>query len=152
MALLSDNLSTLSVVGMLFSLVSQRISPIYLLHPKDANKLKLILYLGLLALYRLTLHPLSTYPRPPLWSISILPSAYQIIRGTLPYRVASLHDEYWAVIRVGPNELSYIVEEAWNDIYARKVELKRDETRILKVMDEAPGLINADVEGHARMR
>jgi hypothetical protein len=56
------------------------------------------------------------------------------------------------VIRVGPNELSYIVEEAWNDIYARKVELKRDETRILKVMDEAPGLINADVEGHARMR
>lgn len=39
--------------------------------------------------------------------------------GKLHLRLMELHDKYGAVVRVGPNELSYGVPEAWEDIFGR---------------------------------
>ncbi|TVY51126.1 Averantin hydroxylase [Lachnellula cervina] len=111
-------------------------------------------YLALRALYRVTLHPLASYPGPTLWCISDLPSAYQTLRGTLPFKLTSLHARYGPVVRIGPNDLTYIVEEAWMDIYARKVELKKDPTQFVIVGQETvSGLLTApDEDAHSRIR
>ncbi|TVY90945.1 Averantin hydroxylase [Lachnellula willkommii] len=111
-------------------------------------------YLALRSLYRITLHPLASYPGPTTWSISDLPTAYQTLRGTLPFKLVSLHARYGPVVRIGPNELTYIVEEAWTDIYARKVELRKDANQYVFVGAETvPGLLTApDEAAHSRMR
>ncbi len=70
-----------------------------------------------IALYRLFLSPLSHFPGPLLWSISRLPYAYHVYVGRIIYTIASLHDTYGPVVRVAPNEISFITPEAWNDIY-----------------------------------
>ena len=70
-----------------------------------------------IALYRLFLSPLSHLPGPPLWAISRLPYAYHVCVGRIIYTIASLHDIYGPVVRVAPNEISFITPEAWNDIY-----------------------------------
>ncbi|TVY35570.1 Cytochrome P450 monooxygenase [Lachnellula occidentalis] len=113
-----------------------------------------LFYLALRALYRATLHPLASYPGPPLWSVSELPAAYQTLRGTLPFKLTSLHARYGPVVRIGPNDLTYIVEEAWADIYARKVELRKDPAQFVIVGEEnVAGLLTApDEEAHSRMR
>ncbi|TVY33841.1 Cytochrome P450 monooxygenase [Lachnellula subtilissima] len=113
-----------------------------------------LFYLTLRAFYRITLHPLASYPGPTLWSISDLPSAYQTFQGTLPFKISSLHAKYGPVVRIGPNNLTYIVEEAWTDIYARKVELRKDPSQFVIVGEEkVSGLLTApDEEAHSRMR
>ena len=37
--------------------------------------------------------------------------------GNLMYRVEELHDEYGEIIRIAPNELSFINASAWHDLY-----------------------------------
>jgi hypothetical protein len=48
-----------------------------------------------------------------------IPYDIYLFRGILPFKVAELHEKYGSIIRTGPNELSYITEDAWNDIYGR---------------------------------
>jgi len=38
---------------------------------------------------------------------------YNNIAGKLPFETAKLHDRYGPVVRVGPNDLSFISPEAW---------------------------------------
>jgi hypothetical protein len=72
------------------------------------------------AVYRIWLHPLSKYPGPPLWSTSRIPLSFYFIRGTLPYRIQELHNQYGPVVRIAPSELSYTTEDAWADIYGKQ--------------------------------
>lgn len=52
-----------------------------------------------------------------------------MINGTLHTRTKALHDIYGPVVRVAPNELSFIAPEAWKDIYSDKpYGLERSET------------------------
>jgi hypothetical protein len=73
-----------------------------------------------LPLYRAFIHPLSKYPGPKLWAITRIPYDIHLIRGDLLYAVAKLHEKYGVVVRLAPNELSYITEDAWNDIYTKQ--------------------------------
>ncbi|CAG8961162.1 hypothetical protein HYFRA_00002705 [Hymenoscyphus fraxineus] len=73
------------------------------------------------AIYRITLHPLASFPGPPLWAMTRLPYAYYFVIGRLPYKIAELHEEYGPTIRLAPGEISFIDEEAWHDIYVKKV-------------------------------
>ncbi|PHH89134.1 hypothetical protein CDD83_6605 [Cordyceps sp. RAO-2017] len=69
-------------------------------------------------LYNVFFHPLRTYPGPLICKLSALPRHAQLVRGRLPAFVADLHDAYGPVVRVGPNELSFIDSQAWRDIYS----------------------------------
>lgn len=43
---------------------------------------------------------------------------YYLGTGDLPYVISELHKKYDPVVRLAPREVSFINEEAWNDIYA----------------------------------
>ena len=65
-------------------------------------------------LYR---HPLSGFPGPRLWAISRLPYVWTLIKGDLTQRTHELHQRYGPIVRLAPNELSFIDGQAWRDIY-----------------------------------
>jgi hypothetical protein len=44
---------------------------------------------------------------------------YYLCRGILPQKISALHAKYGEVVRVAPNELSFVCEEAWERIYGR---------------------------------
>ncbi|KLU89743.1 cytochrome P450 monooxygenase [Magnaporthiopsis poae ATCC 64411] len=62
-------------------------------------------------------HPLRRYPGPWLNSVSEIPAAWALLRARQPKAYKKLHDKYGPVVRVAPNELSFIDVEAWDDIY-----------------------------------
>ena len=72
------------------------------------------------AFYRVYFHPLAKYPGPKLWAITRIPYAWYLQRGRLPQNVKVLHDKYGKVIRIAPDEISFIEGAAWKDIYQPK--------------------------------
>jgi hypothetical protein len=77
------------------------------------NATKYVIYLGGIAVYNITFHPLRRYPGPLFWAISRLPWAAISFAGKLPFRVAALHAQYGPVVRIAPDELSFIDPLAW---------------------------------------
>jgi hypothetical protein len=107
-------------------------------------------------MYSVFLSPLSKYPGPRLWAMTTIPYDIYLFRGMLPFKVADLHEKYGPVIRIGPNELSYITEDSWNDIYG-KVPRKPQLVKKTRIAPGAPkefeGLFRAKNDAdHARMR
>ncbi|KAI7909997.1 hypothetical protein M0657_008647 [Pyricularia oryzae] len=62
-------------------------------------------------------HPLRRYPGPWLNSITQIPAAWALLRARQPKAYRELHEKYGPIVRVAPNELSFINVEAWDDIY-----------------------------------
>ncbi|KAL2156729.1 hypothetical protein VTH82DRAFT_1474 [Thermothelomyces myriococcoides] len=109
-------------------------------------------FLLLRPIYNIYFHPLSRYPGPKLWAASSLPWGFSFLSGYWHHRALQLHAQYGHVVRVGPNELSYDVPEAWEDVYGR--------SRVRKENPKAPWYLNprnkelvaAPFEEHTRMR
>ena len=89
-----------------------------------------------------------------------LASVYQLLRGTLPFDIKKLHDEYGPVVRVAYNELSFIDPQAWKDIYgfAEKNQSNTTESYLPKydkfylTRGETPSLISEGPERHKLLR
>jgi hypothetical protein len=86
-----------------------------------------------------------------------IPYDIHLIRGDLLYKVAKLHEKYGAVVRLTPNELSYINEDAWNDIYTKQPGVGMLEKNLVAVTRHPPKgihgiLTTKSEEDHARMR
>ena len=64
---------------------------------------------------------------------SLLPIHYFRIRGLCVKKLPILHANYGPVVRIAPNELSYIEPQAWEDIYTRtklgKLSFPKDATQ-----------------------
>jgi aspirochlorine biosynthesis cytochrome P450 monooxygenase len=43
------------------------------------------------------------------------------MKGTLSFKIAELHQRHGAVVRIGPNEPSYIREDAWKEICGHRL-------------------------------
>ncbi|KAI5459468.1 cytochrome P450 [Mariannaea sp. PMI_226] len=69
------------------------------------------------ALYNVFIHPLRSFPGPFLCRATPLYRHFKFLSGVLPYSIKSWHDTYGPVVRVSPNELSFISPQAWRDIY-----------------------------------
>ncbi len=68
--------------------------------------------------------------------------------------LVKLHDEYGEVLRIGPNELTYINPSVWKEIYgynSGRPELVKD-PRTHDGMGTVPAIINANTEHHAYLR
>lgn len=104
-------------------------------------------------LYNIYLHPLSKYPGPWNWAASDLPRLSLVLQGKYIHYNHELHRKYGEVVRVGPNELSYINAKAWKDIYYHS---KKDFVKDPDFMGELPnGVVHigtADRVTHSRMR
>ena len=103
--------------------------------------------------------PLSSYPGPFLWKYSRLPYTWYLFRCTLPWKIAQLHEEYGPIVRLAPNELSYITFEAWNDIYGRgegRSQLRKDHSFAPSEMNKGKRsnslIFEFDDNEHARLR
>lgn len=68
-------------------------------------------------MYNIFLHPLRNFPGPLLCRASPLYRHYKFLRGDLLFETERLHKQYGPVVRIRPNELSFIDPEAWKDIY-----------------------------------
>ncbi|KAL6240286.1 hypothetical protein RBB50_012792 [Rhinocladiella similis] len=110
----------------------------------------IILYIVPGALYRIYLHPLSKYPGPKLYHTTNLVRVHFVLRGGWVHKVTELHERFGPVVRVGPNEISYVTEQAWADIYkSRKRErdgtttttttTNTQEQQLKKFMPRPPG-------------
>ncbi|UKZ82890.1 hypothetical protein TrVFT333_010690 [Trichoderma virens FT-333] len=62
-------------------------------------------------------HPLRSVPGPWLNSLSELPAAIALVKGDQHLYYKSLHEKYGLVVRVSPNELSFIGTDAREEIY-----------------------------------
>lgn len=71
-------------------------------------------------LYNIFFHPLARYPGPISWTSNAIPYQIALLKGTTHLHSARLHKKYGPVVRVSPNELSYITAQAWADIYGRR--------------------------------
>jgi cytochrome P450 len=112
-------------------------------------------YCGILAVYNVWYHPLSRYPGPRLAAATSLYYVRQQLRGTCPVDTAKLHEQYGPVVRIAPNELSYVNANVWREIYGHRKpgqpELTKDK-KYHKSMGAEPTLLNADREYHGYLR
>ncbi|KAH7120708.1 putative cytochrome P450 [Dactylonectria macrodidyma] len=65
-------------------------------------------------------HPLARFPGPFLYRATRITFVYKLLRGSLPFDVLHLHEKYGPVVRIAPNELSFVDPEAWKDIYGHR--------------------------------
>lgn len=110
-----------------------------------------------IGVYRVTIHPLSLYPGPKLWAMTGVVQTSWVFRGRLTQRVADLHGVYGSVVRIGPNELSYISAAAYEDIHGRfshRVQLRKSPDFLpTKAVNGKQGLFFVESDaGHARIR
>ncbi|KAK4149025.1 cytochrome P450 [Chaetomidium leptoderma] len=108
-------------------------------------------------LQRRLFHPLRSVPGPWANSISELPAALALVRGNQHVYYRSLHERYGPVVRVSPNELSFISVEAREEIYGlRKGGLNMEKSPIflgaVGSVDGQTGVSLALNKEHARQR
>lgn len=103
-------------------------------------------------IYNIYFHPLSKFPGPKLWAAFQFPYLYTMLQGMIPYRIKALHDQYGPVIRISPNELSFIDPAAWKDIYLNKEFIRPKQWGSRPPGVTAHSLVSAPVEVHARFR
>ncbi|KAH7079034.1 cytochrome P450 [Paraphoma chrysanthemicola] len=84
-----------------------------------------ILFLGAIlfrwlarGVYRVYFHPLHGFPGPKASAFTRLPHLNAIRRGKVHIYVAQLHEQYGEVVRISPDELSFLNPRVWRDIYA----------------------------------
>jgi cytochrome P450 len=73
----------------------------------------------------------------------------------LPFAIHELHQKYGDVVRIAPNELSYIHPEGWNEIYGHrhgKPEIIKDPAFYSTVASGPEGLFRASQERHGYLR
>lgn len=79
----------------------------------------LVALIVLYVLYYRVLHPLSRFPGPLICSISNLWKLWAVATDRMPDELVKLHRQYGAIVRIGPNDLSFNSPDAISDIYRR---------------------------------
>ncbi|KAI6711662.1 hypothetical protein JHW43_005807 [Diplocarpon mali] len=117
------------------------------------------LYNAITITYNIFYHPLRDYPGPRFAAATRLPLTWFVLRGWGPHWTSALHDKYGPVVRVAPNELSYIDKRAWRDIYSStpcaKYGMKRWDDFVAYFFDQQSSndsIVSADEEEHRRLR
>jgi cytochrome P450 len=76
-----------------------------------------------------------------------------VLRGHSHLDAAALHDRYGPVVRIGPNELSFITAQAFRDIYGLGSRFTKYKPRYITPVNGVDHLINIVVDAdHARHR
>lgn len=105
-------------------------------------------YFVLRALYRITFHPLVRFPGPKLRAISHLPHAFSGAWGRQPYDVRELHRKYGPVVRICPNQLSFITSSSWEDIHGHAASKKLHKYGYFKVRPDAQPMLTTTGDEH----
>ncbi|KAF5518689.1 Cytochrome P450 monooxygenase hmp1 [Colletotrichum aenigma] len=105
-------------------------------------------------IYNVYFHPLRKYPGPKLWAASVLQWGFSFMAGNMHNSLMDIHTKYGPIVRVGPNELSYAIPEAWDDVYGRYRAGKRKENQKPSwyLSKDANDILGAATGDHGRMR
>lgn len=111
-------------------------------------------------LSKLYFDPLSHIPGPKLNAISRIPYIRHLLKGTTVDNVNELHKKYGEVVRLSPNEVSFIsAETAWPDIYGFRTGKMKGHLNTVKDPAWYPlpangvrSILVADDQGHAKGR
>lgn len=78
---------------------------------------------------------------------------YHLINGSLVEWIQSLHEKYGEVVRIHPDELSFVDPSAWHDIYVTRPFLPRPKINMPDIGTNAPDMNTCvNIEDHQRMR
>lgn len=115
----------------------------------------MVIYISARIAYNVFLHPLRSFPGPFLYRATPLPWSYYMLKGKLGWEVAALHDRYGPVVRIRPNELSFLKVEAWKEVYSVRpggVQLEKY-IKFYKPSGRFPrSIVTAEKEEHAILR
>lgn len=109
-----------------------------------------------IGVYNTLFHPLARYPGPLLGRASSLWYARSLSRGTIAQDTLSLHEKYGDVVRIAPDELSFIQPENWSAIYGHQ--LGKDYRELIKdpryhdTVKPTPTILTGDWDEHAFYR
>ncbi|KAL1597328.1 hypothetical protein SLS60_008912, partial [Paraconiothyrium brasiliense] len=113
-----------------------------------------------MCIYNLYFHPLSHIPGPFWARATPLPYILGIRYGDMVPWIQKLHEKYGDVVRVAPNECSFISgETAWQDIYGFRTgrnkggeTYQKDRNWYPEPFSGSPSMLIADDPNHSRMR
>lgn len=106
-------------------------------------------------IYNVFFHPLRHYPGPWLSAATKIPWYRALLTGDLSFYTQRIHEKYGDIVRISPNELSYITAGAWKDVYANRVNhtlLPKDEKFYHPPPGGAHSILTAPHEAHSRIR
>jgi cytochrome P450 len=111
-------------------------------------------------IYNLYFHPLSHIPGPFWARATPIPYIFGIRHGNMVPWIHTIHQKYGDVVRVAPNECSFIsVDTAWQDIYGFRTGRNKGSDSFGKDLSWFPmpysgsrSIISADDADHSRMR
>ncbi|KAF2027984.1 benzoate 4-monooxygenase cytochrome-like protein P450 [Setomelanomma holmii] len=104
------------------------------------------------ALYNIYVHALRKYPGPKTWAATRLTWALAMQSGDYHRKIHELHEKYGPIVRVAPDELSFINAEAWKDIYGN---LNIQKNRVWAGQEEEHhpiSIVSTDEPTHLRNR
>ncbi|KAL8860587.1 MAG: hypothetical protein Q9178_002940 [Gyalolechia marmorata] len=105
------------------------------------------------AFYNIYFHPLSSYPGPKAAAATKVPIAYASWVGRLSHWLLALHERYDSdVVRISPDELSFISPSAWKDLYGSRQGGINPFSKDLVVYAGVSNIITANDADHSRMR
>ena len=105
------------------------------------------------SIYNLYFHPLRHFPGPKLAAATPFPFVWRLLNGRFPAWTDSLHEKYGVVVRVHPDELSFIGSSAWADIYLARPQLPKPTFGVLETPNGVPSIGTIpDPETHGRQR
>lgn len=113
-----------------------------------------VLYTSYTVVYNIFFHPLHNFPGPKLAAATSLYYSWWSMRGKRHMRDEHLHAKYGEVVRIKPNQLSFIGDNAWRDIYMHR----QGQPQMAKFnrgganKKGAYSIINAPDDIHARQR
>ncbi|KAI6782256.1 uncharacterized protein J7T54_008342 [Emericellopsis cladophorae] len=119
-----------------------------------------VAYQAIYAGYLAFVHPLRRIPGPKLAAVTRLLYARKLLQGDLVRWLHELHETYGEVVRIAPDEVSFISgETAWQDIYGVHTGAKAARGKYLKdrrwfaaPYNDTWSILQADAEAHPRMR
>lgn len=99
---------------------------------------------------------MSSFPGPKAAAASSIPYARAQFRGKLHQWTYDIHAAYDSpIVRISPNELSFIGADAWKDIYSYRpghIPFERDGLTYGKAANGIDTLLTASKKDHARLR
>jgi hypothetical protein len=87
-----------------------------------------------------------------MWAISQVPWTLMFCSGQSHRCLLELHDRYGSIVRIGPNELSYTVPEAWEPIMGRRKKNVENPKAPWYCSVEDKDITGAPYSDHVRMR
>lgn len=101
-------------------------------------------------IYNIFLHPLRHYPGPKPWAATRVTWALAMQSGNYHQKLRAMHERYGHVVRIAPDELSFISPAAWRDIYGNQNIRKNSTWTGNEEKDQPFSIVSVDEATHLK--